>query len=260
MLGASFQATALLLGERINTRHLAAASQVASTPLMLPCGRSGHVVLLRFGVVVFFAVSASEQDRFLVEVGPEVVGGYPAPLRETLGIRVDPDASDGFAGDYAVMPAPTPERLQLVADVLAKSLVLELYEDKLTGSFDQIEPLAQRLRKRWRRAWRPHDLTDQIGQALLTEQRMVGRVEIKDKPEILWDHPELEGFYLRMFDEFELGERGAALENKLGLITRTAETLLRLEEARRSLRAEWYIIILIVVEILLTLYELFLHA
>ena len=32
-----------------------------------------------------------------------------------------------------------------------------------------------------------------------------------------------------MFDEYELGERGSALEQKLELITRTAETLLRLE-------------------------------
>ena len=103
------------------------------------------------------------------------------------------------------------------------------------------------------------ELTDQIGLSLLTEQRMVGRVEMKEKPELLWDHPELEGLYLQLFDEYELGERSIALEQKLDLITRTAETLLRLEESRRSLRAEWYIILLIVVEILLTLYELFLR-
>jgi required for meiotic nuclear division protein 1 len=37
----------------------------------------------------------------------------------------------------------------------------------------------------------------------------------------------------------------------------TAETLLGMLQDRRTLRVEWYIVILIVVEIFLTLYELF---
>ena len=43
------------------------------------------------------------------------------------------------------------------------------------------------------------------------------------------------------------------------LITRTLESLLRLEQSRRCLRAEWHITLLIVVETLLTLYERFIH-
>jgi uncharacterized Rmd1/YagE family protein len=44
---------------------------------------------------------------------------------------------------------------------------------------------------------------------------------------------------------------------KIDLISRTAQTLLQLQQGRHSLRLELYIVILIVVEILLTLYELF---
>jgi uncharacterized Rmd1/YagE family protein len=182
------------------------------------------------------------------------------PPEETVEIRVEPSAPDGFEGGHAVIREATPERLQLIADVLAKSLVLELYETTLTSAFDQIEPVARRMHHRWRRVWRLRELTAHIGSALLTEQRLVGRAEIREKPEVLWEHPEVEGLYLRLFDEYELGERNHALEHKLDLITRTSEVLLRLEESRRSLRAEWYIILLIVVEIVLTLYELFLRG
>ena len=38
---------------------------------------------------------------------------------------------------------------------------------------------------------------------------------------------------------------------------RSLETALELLQTRRSLRVEWYIVILIVVEILLTLYDMF---
>jgi uncharacterized Rmd1/YagE family protein len=48
-----------------------------------------------------------------------------------------------------------------------------------------------------------------------------------------------------------------ALERKLQVISNTAETLLDLLQTQQSQRVEWYIVILIVVEIALTLYELF---
>lgn len=86
---------------------------------------------------------------------------------------------------------------------------------------------------------------------------MVGQVEVVDKPELLWEHPELERLYLRLEDEFEIRERHAALQRKFELVSRTAQTALEVLRNRQNLRVEWYIVILIVVEILLTLYQLF---
>ncbi|MGL4186352.1 MAG: RMD1 family protein, partial [Thiotrichaceae bacterium] len=68
---------------------------------------------------------------------------------------------------------------------------------------------------------------------------------------------DLQGLYLQLEDEFELQERHVALERKLQVISNTAETLLDLLQTQQSQRVEWYIVILIVVEIALTLYELF---
>lgn len=96
-----------------------------------------------------------------------------------------------------------------------------------------------------------------IGRTLLVHHKMVGRVEVDEKPELLWERPELERLYLRLEDEYELKERHVALERKMELIFRTVETLLDIQHSNRSLRLEWYVIILIVVEILLTLYEMF---
>ena len=86
---------------------------------------------------------------------------------------------------------------------------------------------------------------------------MVGQVEVVDKPELLWEHPELERLYLRLEDEFEIRERHAALQRKFELVSRTAQTALEVLRNRQNLRVEWYIVILIVVEILLPLYQLF---
>jgi uncharacterized Rmd1/YagE family protein len=100
----------------------------------------------------------------------------------------------------------------------------------------------------------------QIGDSLLTQHRMVGRVAVEDKPDILWDWPELERFYARLADEYELLERGQAVDRKLALVGDTIRTLLELVQDQRTVRLEWYIIILIAIEILLSLYEMFVRG
>lgn len=65
-----------------------------------------------------------------------------------------------------------------------------------------------------------------------------------------------EVLYLLLADEFELRERQLALERKLAVVNTTVETLLELSHVGRSLRVEWYIVILIVFEILLTLFTM----
>jgi uncharacterized Rmd1/YagE family protein len=72
----------------------------------------------------------------------------------------------------------------------------------------------------------------------------------------LWDNPGLEGLFARLEDEFEVRERHTAIERKLELISRTSHTLLELLSSRHTPRVEWYIVILIVLEILLSLYPL----
>jgi len=89
------------------------------------------------------------------------------------------------------------------------------------------------------------------------QQRTVGRVEIGEKPDLLWDHPELERLYARLQEEYELTERARAVERKFDLIARTATTALDLQQTRHLLRVEWYIVILILASILLTLYDMF---
>ena len=63
--------------------------------------------------------------------------------------------------------------------------------------------------------------------------------------------------FTRLEDEYGLQERRLAIDRKLELISRTVETLVDLLQNQRALRVEWYIVLLIVFEIFLTLYQLF---
>lgn len=258
-LGAAFTARAILLGERIDLRAFRAADSLATNPLAVGVRGGGAAVLYRFGVVVLFGVSAAEEASFLRQLEPFVVNPDPAPETEALAIRIEAGVKEGLVGGELWLEHASLPRLQVIADVLSKSALLSLYERKVAGDFDRIEPLAAELDRSGRVRSRSAELQKMIGSMLLVESRMVGRAAITDKPEILWDNPELEALFAKVEDEFEITLRHAALERKLGLIARTAQTVAQMLSAKHSLRVEWYIVILIVVEILLTLYELFLH-
>ena len=85
---------------------------------------------------------------------------------------------------------------------------------------------------------------------------MSGRVAVEEKPDVLWDRPDLERLYARLEDEYELSERARTLARKLDVVQETARALTDLIDAQRSVRLEATIVLLIVFEILITFYEL----
>jgi uncharacterized Rmd1/YagE family protein len=254
------KARALLVGERIDLRSLAAVERLAVDPVVLAAGTCGIAVLFRYGAVVLFDVAPLEEGELLRQLLPLVSQPYPTPETESLSIRIDPNSREGMEGNVLYLADSALERFQLVADILSKSTVLAMYEAKAGRSFDLVEPFARDQVQDSRIGRTAGELLRQIGGALLSEHNLVGRVEVVDKPEIIWEHPDLERLFVRLEDEFEIRERHLALERKLDLVSRTAQTVLELLQNRRTLRLEWYVVVLILVEIVLSVYQILLSG
>ena len=58
---------------------------------------------------------------------------------------------------------------------------------------------------------------------------------------------------------YELRDRQLAIERKLMIISKTAQTILDTIQTQRTLRVEWYIVILIVVDIVISLTDKFMQ-
>jgi required for meiotic nuclear division protein 1 len=256
------KARALLLGDRLDLKLFKISDCLATTPLTLEIDVEGGIaVLFRYGVVVFFGVKGLGEARFIESLKPLLTNPYPAPEIEEMEIHCGMN-SIGVQSGAISLDEISLEKLQVIADALSKNLVLTLYEKKVAGEFDKIEPLAQELATHGKVSAGSRNLLSKIGHMLLIEHRMVGRAEIGDKPETLWDFPHLEGLYASMEDEFELKERQSALDRKLGLISDTAQTLADVWDNKQLHKLEWYVIGLILFEIVISLYEMtgkFLH-
>lgn len=245
------------LGARLDVRPLERGDVVARSPLTVRAGERGWAVVFRYGSVVFFDVAASEQAHFLHDLASFVKDPTAEPESEETPILLDGDRGDRIepSGALLLQRLDVP-RIQAAADVLSKSVVLAHYEERVAGVFDRVEALARNLSHGGRRR-RGKTLLREIGTVLMAQAQMVGRAEVAEKPEIIWDEPELDRLWERMAVEYELRDRDVALSRKLDLVARTAETHLELLHNRHSIRLEWYIVVLIAVEIVLIVYDIF---
>jgi len=252
---------AVLVGLRIDARHLEHPDTIGLSPLTLRVGRRGVAFAFRFGVVVFAGVPVADEAPILNALRGRIVDALDVGESDRISASLGTGDEDRLDPSGAIfLKDDAPERLQIVANVLAKSLVLAHHETQLAAAVDRIDQLAMEIKRKGRGVHHVRELVRQVGDTLLTQHRMVGRVAVEDKPDILWDWPELERFYARLADEYELLERGQAVDRKVNLVGDTIRTLLELVQDQRTVRLEWYIIILIAIEILLSLYEMFIRG
>jgi uncharacterized Rmd1/YagE family protein len=149
------------------------------------------------------------------------------------------------------------ERLLVIADVLAKSVVLAHDEREVAKVFEIIEPFAKELADHGRTRRDRKQVLQLIGNALLVQHRVSGRVAVGEKPDALWERPDLERLYARLEDEYELKERVDTLNRKLAVVAETADTLADIIDTRRSLRLELIVVVLIAFEIVVTFYQIY---
>jgi required for meiotic nuclear division protein 1 len=248
---------ALLIGDRINTAGFE-GQVLSSTPLALRVGTNGMAVVFRYGVAVFIGLTADEGAEFLERLQTRTFGKITPPEEEWAKIQIAREAEEPIpVGGPILVSDFSLERLLIVSDALAKSVVLGRDEREVANVFDTIEPFARELARFGKTSRNRTDLLKLMGNALLVQHRLSGRVAVGEKPDVLWDRPDLERLYARLEDEYELSERVETLNRKLAVIADTATTLADIVDTKRSLRLEIIVVILIAFEIVITLYEVY---
>ena len=247
---------ALLLSDRIDTSNLEHDHVVSTTPLTYQFGKEGFVTLFRYGVAVLMGLTAPEEEQVLQALRTRLVRPLERLEEETVQIELASDKDDQILpGGPVMLRAITPERLIVIADALSKSVVLARDEREVSAVFDLVEPFARELAEHGRAAAGRRAILKHIGNALLVQHRVSGRVAVAEKPDVVWDRPDLDRLYSRLEDEYELKERAEALARKLAVISKTAEVLTDIMDTKRSFRLEVIIVILIAVELVIAGYQ-----
>jgi len=245
-------AYAALLSDRLIVDRSRYTGVVSAAPFCYREGE-GYVVVFRYGAVVLVGLTPDQEKQTLLRLSAE------APIEEErvrLEIRAGADEGATASGALLLREMSVAHVLVL-ADILAKSVALARYEREIAAVFDTIEPAANRLAISGRLPKVRKALLQLIGSALLAQHRVSGRIAFAEKPDVLWENPELGRFYARLEDEYEIIERGTLLNSKVSVVGSAAETFTDLMDTARSVRLELLIVILILVEVVFAAVALF---
>ncbi len=251
-------ARALLIGDRLDIAGLERGDALSTTPLSFRAGANGIATLFRYGVVVLIGLSPIEEDEVVRGLAPRIGGEFKRREEESAVIELSAERDEQIPpGGPVYLKTLSHQRLLVISEALAKSVVLAQDEREVASVFDQIEPFARELAESGRIPGGRRTILRLIGNALLVQHRVSGRVAVAEKPDVLWDRPDLERLYVRLGDEYELEERADTLNRKLAVIAETATALTDVIDTERSLRIEVAIVVLILLEIVIAAYQIF---
>jgi uncharacterized Rmd1/YagE family protein len=248
-------AHAVLVADRLAVDRSGHAGVISTAPF---CYRKdgGYVVIFRYGAAVMVGLPEAQEGVELAQF----LGDAPTATldEERVALAIRPDQDEGLLANGALQIRElTPAHVLVIADVLGKSVALTRYEKEIALVFDTIEPAANTLAVSGRIPSGRKKLLQLIGSALLAQHRVSGRIAFAEKPDVLWEHPELERLYSRLEDEYEIVERGTLLNGKMSVIANAAQTFTDMMDTDRSMRLESLIVILILAELIIAAVTLF---
>jgi uncharacterized Rmd1/YagE family protein len=246
------RARAVLLGDRLVIDRDRFEHVVSTAPF---CYRQGHgfVVAFRYGAVVLIGLEPVEEEEALARFAE--VASFERE-EERVAFELSPEEEGPTPAGVLRLRALAAPQVLVLADVLGKSVALANYEKAIAAVFDTVEPAARSLAAEGRVPAARKPLVRLIGSALLTQHRVSGRIAFAEKPDVLWDHPELGRLYARLEDEYEIVERGTLLNGKMSVIAAAAETFTDLIDTARSTRLEILIVLLILAELVVAVITL----
>lgn len=254
-------ARALRLGRRLRLAGLEAvdfhqSEVITSSPLVLRLGGGGFAALVPFGTVVLIGVSKGEEDAFLQALGDRVESRLDAPIIVASEIRIG--TSEEIAADIITVRDLSPPRLVAIVDALAKNVALAFEEEEVRKLIEVLEPFASDLASSGRLPWKRRQMLRTVGHSLLIHHRLLERVEVEERPELLPGDGDTGHLHERLAEAYHFKKRAKALSRRLDAIEVMMAALTELIDAQRGIRLETMIVLLILFEISVYLYELFL--
>jgi uncharacterized Rmd1/YagE family protein len=124
----SLTVQAFFLGQQIDLQPFHHTDPLGVDPLVVSGGEQGCAALFEYGAAVLFGMSAAEETTFLSDLQKLIVEPFETPETEAAVLRCTPDQAGRVESDRIDVAEFNLPSLQLVAAVLAKSVVLAEYE------------------------------------------------------------------------------------------------------------------------------------
>lgn len=212
----------------------------------------------QFDVITFVNWSRDDIVQALLKLNVHQPHHYEqSALYQDYKISVNTDAHADFSVDnhFIELRELSLWPLMIVALVIAQSVGLEKFEQDVDRFYSKGRRMVE---NSGRLGWiKRQEFADYAIELSLLRHDMVLDLRLLDKPNILWDNETYEVMYNRLAELLELQERYEVVSYKLNTLKEDMTMMMDLYHHKHSSFLEWIIIILIVIEVFIGFWEIF---
>ena len=219
------------------------------------------VFIFHFGSMVFLNFQHHEiMDlvKYILKIEPQVIANDFFTYVDDYKLEVKPEQEPAINNDFMLINVASDYHYEIVSTILAKSVALEKNEIGVDSLLDRIETVVNDL-NRGRLGVSDEELAKMLARILSFKLNTISYIMLLDNPDITWNNVEAATLYEKLSSLFELKDRYGKICQKIEILEDIAEAFSGLAHAKRGTRLEWAVIILILIEIILSLYEIFFH-
>jgi len=215
------------------------------------------VCVYGYGVMIFFGFESDARIAEIVNMVMGADGEDPAEIDDEIEIEpdrheiiIDPSQPETVEFDFVRIHDFDIEKLLLISDVAAQSIMLDYLDERVETILVQFEQIHAKLARTGRLSVRTRKIMQMIGRNSTIIHFIIGKLSFLDKPDITWEEKEYETLFMKMRREFDLDDRFRALKFRLEFVKDSSVLVLDMLATRRSELLEITIIVLIAVEVL----------
>jgi len=217
------------------------------------------ILVFSFGSIVFINSSVKHTEIFMTylkNIKPDInIEHYDAYQDDYALHHVEGEEVE-YTDGYVQIPSMELFYPELISIVIAKSVALERIEEKLGKILDDIESKIDNLEKGKLNIGNK-ELAKTTSRIVRHEYNTIAYIMILDKPDITWANSEAAHFYEKMSEIFELNDRYEVIKSKTEILKSIIDGLASISNSIRGFFLEWVVVILIVIEVLIMLLDLF---
>lgn len=225
--------------------------------LFFETGKGQYVCLFRYGVIGFFNIPTEKEQPYMDQVIPYCRDISQAPFREGMTI-IPNEIKDQVEFNNIRLQSTDLGAVKIIMINLAQSVVLDDYTRITENLLEDTNKHTRFLEEKGRSSLKGKKLIQYIARVLNLKNRVAENLNIPDNSDITWENERLYRLDMELKINFDINDRHHYLEDQLATVKENLEFFKDIMQHRESTILEWIIIILILIEVIDTLWIKFL--
>ncbi len=214
----------------------------------------GDVFFFPYGALTFWDLSKEKEKELLEEI--QDFESKPVDEIESETFTVFMGETPSIHKEEIFLPDRDALTLLAVSHAFAQSVKLGEFERTIQESYDKTKQIPEDLAHDGKISLSRREIRKKMGALLCSRNSINLHMEVLDTPEFFWDHPNLDHLYTLTANYLDIETRVEVLNQRLDVVHELFEMLGSELNHQHSSRLEWTIICLIVIEVLVSLYQM----